>query len=1182
MFLYLLERNVHMKITRKITAVLLSAIMLFSVFSIGLTSVAENSGDPDEVVASLPFAAISDIHYYPQSYTGDLCEAWQEFCATDTKEYEESEALVYSALDSIALRAQEEDIEYLLIPGDLTKDSEYQAHVELAAILENFEKETGIEVFVINGNHDISVDDACTFENGKMEQARSITQAEFREVYKNLGYDHAISEYKAADGSSQGGLSYAADLDENYRLIVVDSCLYDPDTAMKQQTNGMITEETMAWVQQMAGDAYATGRTPLMMIHHSIAPHMELEPSVTFAFCIADYQWVAESFADAGIHYAFTGHLHTNDIASVTSDNGNTIYDCEVGSLTGYPNYIREMKITTYGDGESDMDYKVLDVDYAHEVTVNGVTYDKPFSVASYAINFGGRYSDDGYADITAFFMGIIKNYLLPYVDKICDAGGINEFLISMGIDLETLLSDLLAPYIGDGIRIGGVSILSVDNLMWFIEDLMEQVEDLYINDPDKLMILLEDIVTKIVNLKVRDTVCTKFIDKFHFGGEADYGTLGDFVLSVMVYWYAGNEDISDDEFLLSAIENIRNGDVVEDLIDLLLDIILNDLVDEAILSKLDIRIDKLFDSSCIIGKALGCTSDHFVTKFLRNDTSYMNLINTIFEFGVLPYSSIQDIIDGLMEEYITPSQIESLGSYIAYCAEDFATDVNPQHKGDYNVTYSTDKTQPEVSTENYRLPSMVTVTLGSDSTSANISWFTKESVDGSDIEIYSADEFEGFTGKATDLDSLNYTVTVTEEKATVSYPGIDIGIIGFFYYDFELNHYTATVSGLEKGETYYYRLGNEERGWWSETGTIRTQDGSDKVTFINVTDSQSQTQAQFERGWANVLEKAFSMYDVDLILHTGDNVDNPDNIKQWQWLFDTASDEIMSTYYMPTSGNHEEFGENAIVNKFVISNLPEQDTTSGVYYSFDYNNVHFMVLNTNDLGADDALSAEQIEWLKADAQASDAQWKIVAIHKAVYSNGSHYDDDDVCAMRDQLSVLMPQHDIDLVFQGHDHVYMRTYNLDSNEVADTERVYLSYNGKQYATDVLPTGTSYVISGTSGVKTYLTKDESLTDELFPRAEAIIDVDTSMFSAVTVDGGVLYFDAYTVDGETVTNIDSFAIQKDKTQGTFAGDCEDVSAEKQNSGSSSLLDMFKSLAEYIKKIIAFFMNIRNMYFA
>lgn len=212
----------------------------------------------------------------------------------------------------------------------------------------------------------------------------------------------------------------------------------------------------------------------------------------------------------------------------------------------------------------------------------------------------------------------------------------------------------------------------------------------------------------------------------------------------------------------------------------------------------------------------------------------------------------------------------------------------------------------------------------------------------------------------------------------------------------------------------------------------------------------------------------------------------------------------------------------------------------------------------------------------------SDAQWKTVALHKALYSNGSHYDDDDVCAMRTQLSSLMPQLDIDLVLQGHDHVYMRTYAIDSNKVTDTERVYLTHNGRQYKTDVQPTGTSYVISGTAGVKTYLQKDASLTDEYFPRAEVIKVADQSMFSAIQIEGGVLYFDAYKVNTSgKATRVDSFAIQKDTEQGEYAGDCEDVSAEIQNKTPSSGCFLEK-IANFFIKILTLLGNIAKVFFS
>jgi 3',5'-cyclic AMP phosphodiesterase CpdA len=163
------------------------------------------------------------------------------------------------------------------------------------------------------------------------------------------------------------------------------------------------------------------------------------------------------------------------------------------------------------------------------------------------------------------------------------------------------------------------------------------------------------------------------------------------------------------------------------------------------------------------------------------------------------------------------------------------------------------------------------------------------------------------------------------------------------------------------------------------------------------------------------------------------------------------------------------------------------------------------------------------------DISSSDAKWKIVVLHKALYSNGSHYDDSDVEGFRKQLGALLPYLGVDMVLQGHDHVYLRTDVLNANAVMPAKTGTKTYNGVDYVTKYNPNGTIYTICGTSGVKVYHTKDAAATDEKFPRAEAIEDVNGSMFSAITVDGDTLYYNAYEVDGENATAIDTFAIEK-----------------------------------------------------
>ncbi len=1162
---------------KKLIAILLTLTLLFT--TVGSISYAADTagGKP---VASMNFATISDLHFYPESMMSDS-KAWDDYCKSTTKQFPQSEQMIRTAIETAMTRNP--DLKYILIPGDLTKDSEYEAHTALAAILEEYEAKYGVDFLVTTGNHDINQAKAATFAKGKQEAARALQADEFDDVYANLGYDLAFSRYGKDGDNKLNQLSYAADLKDNdgnetYRLIVIDSCKYQFDAAKAdKETSGAVTPELMAWVKGLSEDAYANGKTPMVMIHHGLAAHMETEPSITFAFPLDDYMQVAEQFADWGIHYAFTGHLHTDDIASVINDNGEVLYDIETASVTGYPCTYREMTINTYKSGESDMSFDSVAFDDAVAFTYNGVTYEKgTYGDEVYHLSYGGLYTEDGKADATAFLVAIVRNTIAKYIDSIKESGSIGEFLKTMNLDLEKIIGDFLSPYIGSGIKVGGYNIFSVDNIMWFINDLLDQVYDLYIKDETKLYDLIESIISEVTNIKVSDIPCTKYIEKYGFGDKNKPGNLGDVILTVLASWYSGNESIEDDLFMQDTIKNFREGHLVETLFNTLVDLILHTLLEDSILGKLEIRVDKLLGDD-FIGRNMGKGVNYLLSYVLKGDFTYMNLVNTVFAMGILPYESIYDVLDKeLMQKYLTFSQFEGVGAFAAFVLNDFTNDVNPQPQGDYGVTYSTEKVDVPVTKENYRLPTMVSVTLGENSDEAVISWFSKSTVDG-DIEIYKADKAPAFKGKATK--SADFTIETESETVVRSFYGIDIGIIGFLPYEFELNRHTVTLSNLEKGATYYYRIGSEEKGWWSDIGSVRTQDGSKDVTFLHLADPQSQSEAQYQRAWADALGTAFNLYpQADFIIGTGDMVDHGDNQKQWAWMFNTASDYLMNTYMMPASGNHEGHGKNAIDNYFVLPNAPEQDKTGGVYYSFDYNNAHFAVLNTENLNENEGLSDDQISWIKADMNNSDAQWKFVTLHKAVYSQGSHYEDDDVCAIREQLQVLMAELDIDMVFQGHDHVYMRTGSLVNNALTAYDTAYLSHDGKIYKTQVQPTGTTYVISGTCGVKTYIQNDVTLTDELFPRGETILSVDYPMFSAVEIEDGVLYFDAYYVTADGAKSADSFAIQKDKTQGDIAEGY--VPPADENTQQDSFTATLVKIKDVLVKIVTILMNIAEWY--
>ncbi len=1172
MLKYIFVKNSHreadkMKTLKKVLALVLCLTMVFSLVS--SFSYAAQFKDK-EVTASLSFTTMSDPHFYPYSLTGDNCEAFQQFNSSGAKLYYQSETIVRTALDTMLMRNP--DLKYILIPGDLTKDGEYEGHTRFAEILREYEENYGVEFLVINGNHDINHEDSSTFENGKEEFVRTIKADEFKEVYADFGYDLAIAEYSGKGEEIQGKLSYAADLkgdngEYSYRLIAIDSCIYSYDEPIAE-TGGTVTEELMQWVKDLADDAKEKGITPMVMIHHGLAAHMEVEPSITFAFPLYDYMDVAERFASWGIHYAFTGHLHTDDIACVINDDGDVLYDCETASVSGFPCTYREMTAQTYADGETEMYYESVDFDAEKAFSIDGKTYEKgTFKYEAFRLGY-----TDG--NCTDFLMRMLDGLLDSYLPQIREAGSIGEFLKTMDIDIEKYISDFLSPYIGDGFKIGDINIFTVDNLMWFINDLLDQIYDLYVKDEEALHNLLYGIVDEFLSIQVSEHPCTKFIDTLGFGDASRPGNLGELIFSALAYWCLGDEDTSDDPFISDALNNFENNMLFADVFDKLVDLLLHDLIEDSVLAKLEIRTYKLLSDSEIMDKT-GEGINYLLRKLLKKDITYMNLIDTIFYLEVLPYKDIYDTLDQLLiSKYLTDSQLESIGIFVAYVLGDFTTDTNPVFSGDSDVVYSTERVEVPVTRENYRLPTTVSVTMGEDSaTSAYITWLSKSTV-GGDIEIYKADSEPEFTGNATT--DAPFGIDLKSEAVTRSFPGIDIGIIGFLTYEFDMNKHTVSLTDLEPGATYYYRVGDAERGWWSETGSVTTADGSKNVTFIHLTDAQSQNEKQYKRAWAKVLAAADEAYDYDFILNTGDIVDHGDNMKHWAWALNTGSEYLMNTFHMPASGNHEGYGTNATVNNFTLANVPEQDTASGVYYSFDYNNIHIAVLNTNDLDENEALTKAQIDWLKDDMTGSDAQWKFVAIHKAVYSQGSHYADDDVCAIRGQLQTLMPELGIDMVFQGHDHVYLRTGSLVDNRLTAYEKTYLNYGGDVYRTQILPEGTTYVIAGTAGVKTYIQNDVTKTDKYFPRGEKILSVDAPMFSGIEVVDGILYFTSYSVSDEGAQAVDRFAIQKDTTQGTVEENYTEPDEGTQDEGES----FFTKLINLLRKIIKVMGNLVKLY--
>lgn len=327
----------------------------FSVVGAGATAVAM-SADPYEAAAEtieagtdypnqIKIVHLSDVHYFSQKLYAD-CGDFTIAENSDRKMFRESGAIVDKALTEIV--AYQPDL--VILSGDLTKDGELVCHQgmheKLAAAKKQLANAGKQAMFcVINGNHDINNDDnGRDFSSGKAEHTDLVDPLAFKELYADCGYDDAIAKFD--EGGSQGGsLSYVVRPAKGVTLIVVDSGKYSADQnglgRDEHVTSGVVGEKLLAWVESQAKQARAAGDIVFVTQHHGVIPHFSMEPELMGEYLVDNYEDCQRRYADAGVSAVFTGHMHANDIASITTEAGNTLYDIETCATVTYPSDIR-------------------------------------------------------------------------------------------------------------------------------------------------------------------------------------------------------------------------------------------------------------------------------------------------------------------------------------------------------------------------------------------------------------------------------------------------------------------------------------------------------------------------------------------------------------------------------------------------------------------------------------------------------------------------------------------------------------------------------------------------------------------------------------------------------------------------------------------------------------------------
>lgn len=374
--------------------------------------------------------------------------------------------------------------------------------------------------------------------------------------------------------------------------------------------------------------------------------------------------------------------------------------------------------------------------------------------------------------------------------------------------------------------------------------------------------------------------------------------------------------------------------------------------------------------------------------------------------------------------------------------------------------------------------PYNISVAMGVDpAASRGFTWHTHANVEATVVEVAKQDGFSGFDG-----------ASVIKVSGTSSlYHTWDIGTVRV---------HKAVVDGLEPGTAYVYRVGDGDSH--VSEGLFRTAGTAENPTkFLFFGDSQASNAAGFKL-WGDILRKAVADHpDFDFILQAGDMVEDGFKENEWNMWFKEAQDILTETTIVSVVGNHEVTGTRKNDDFLAHFNNPQNgiDSLKGSNYSFDYNNAHIVVLNSEyDFEA-------QKEWLRRDLAATDKTWKIVTFHRGPY--GSVYDSAHI---REAWTSTFDEFHVDLAMNGHDHVYVRSHPMRGGKpVGEGE------------------GTTYVVGGSTGPKFYA---------VTPR-EWQYKVDgeqTQIYGAVEIRGGELMFTVKTLGDRLV---DQFTLRKGATE-------------------------------------------------
>ncbi len=275
-----------------------------------------------------------------------------------------------------------------------------------------------------------------------------------------------------------------------------------------------------------------------------------------------------------------------------------------------------------------------------------------------------------------------------------------------------------------------------------------------------------------------------------------------------------------------------------------------------------------------------------------------------------------------------------------------------------------------------------------------------------------------------------------------------------------------VTLTNLETETNYFWQVtsvGPAGDTLSSEVYTFKTA-VNDNQTFMFALVGDSQRNNDTPWAWGTIADKVWQDRP-SFVVHVGDLVDQGSKKTDWTDYFFPDGHVLMSRFPMYTVlGNHEQDDDNYYT--YMSNPAPEY------YYTFQYGNAQFFMIDTNKDVSEDS---EQYNWLEWELARSEATWKIVVHHHPPYSSEADDHGDTFKAASTygtearNLVPLYETYGVDFCLFGHTHVYERSWPLKGDMINQKEGViYINSGGAGgFLEDFAPTRSWFTLELQTG-------------------------------------------------------------------------------------------------------------------